>query len=806
MSTTEQHNAAVVEAALDAYRRGLTPLPIPRHSKSPAMTGWTKVRWPDPETDTGEGEAAVRQAFEEYTAGGSTNLGVLLGEASGDLIDVDLDHPAAQRLKSYLLPYTAAVHGRETSRKSHYWYRAKLGTLPPTRRLKIPDVSGRGSGVSVEIRTTGSQTLVPPSIHPATAETYEWEGEPWGGAEGPAVVDGTELLAQVTLLGLCAVLLDAWPGPGQRHDAYVALAGGLLRYGDSQTVHPFWERNAGLVIRTLAQATHDEDGAEQREREAIYSTKRRLREGGEATGFTRLAEYIGEESVQIVERLVRDAEAVAGFVPDVDGDVPGWQPPWARQWDGLKIELDDSAPVPEFVEVGDAGEPRSLGSLLPEHGSRGEGERPTPDVEEKDLDEDVREDLDPLDARPSSWSPVDLEPYLTGKLKVPDPEVCRRNDGACLMYRGRVNMLFGSSESAKSWIAMAICLQEIEAGGRALYLDFEDEPVQTLNRLRLLGAVDDDLRAQFSYIRPEGPLADMQRNKWGKDQPTKSGEFAQDQFDMALQTLDPDIIVADGMTALYGLHGLDANDAVSTDVITSWLKRLTRNGRSTVIIIDHQAKSAEKGSMPLGSQHKVAMVQGTLLQVWPIKQPMPGDVGEMELVVLKDRPGQVRAHSQKTGGRGKAQVAGVVTLDSRTEGRSSLIITPPRRTPSGGGGTLNADGEDVNDVERRVELDFTDMSKILEKMAQRQDDEDTIIGAFRGEVGVELSSRDLHDLVDDDLPRARTKAALDRLISRGWIVAVRGRGGNQYTLVAVGEDGPVERDPDESDGDNGGEG
>jgi len=661
--------------------------------------------------------------------------------------------------------------------------------------------------VSVEIRGNGAQTLVPPSIHPATAETYEWEGEPWGGEEGPTLVDGTELLAQVILLGLCAVLLDAWPGPGQRHDAYVSLAGGLLRYGDSQTVHPFWERNAGLVIRTLALATHDEDGAEQREREAIYTTKRRLREGGEATGFTRLAEYIGEESVQIVERLVRDAEAVAGFVPDVAGDVPGWQPPWARQWDGLKIELDDAAPAPEFVEADDNAEPRSLGAIRPEHGSEGveSSGSPANDVEAEDLDEDVREDLDPLDARPSSWSPVDLEPYLTGKLTVPDPEVCRRNDGACLMYRGRVNMLFGSSESAKSWIAMAICLQEIEAGGRALYLDFEDEPVQTLNRLRLLGAADDDLRAQFSYIRPEGPLADMQRNKWGKDQPTKSGEFAQDQFDMALTSLDPDIIVADGMTALYGLHGLDANDAVSTDVITSWLKRLTRNGRSTVIIIDHQAKSAEKGSMPIGSQHKVAMVQGTLLQVWPIKQPMPGDVGEMELVVLKDRPGQVRAHSQKTGGRGKAQVAGVVTLDSRTEGRSSLVITPPRRTPSGGGGVLNSDGEDVNDAERRVELDFTDMSKAVEKIAQRQDDEDTVVGAFRGEVGIRLGSRDLFAIVDGDLPRERTKEALDRLISRGWIMAEGGRGGRQYTLIAVGEDGPVERDLDESSDENGGE-
>lgn len=98
-----------------------------------------------------------------------------------------------------------------------------------------------------------------------------------------------------------------------------------------------------------------------------------------------------------------------------------------------------------------------------------------------------------------------------------------------------------------------------------------------------------------------------------------------------------------------------------------------------------------------------------------------------------------------------------------------------------------------------MELDFTDMSKAMEKLAQRQDDEDTVIGAFRGEVGIRLVSRDLFALVDSDLPRERTKAALDRLISRGWIMAEGGRGGRQYTLVAVGEDGPVERDLDDKE-------
>ena len=779
MSTPSKRREAVLEAACDAYRRGLTPIPLPRHSKSPNITGWTDIRWPDPEYDAGEGEELVRRTFSEQIDQGSSNLGVILGEPSGNLVDVDLDHPAVQRLKSILLPPTSAIHGREGSPSSHYWYRVADGTLPPTRRLRIPAQDG-GTVVSVEIRGTGAQTVIPPSIHPDTGETYEWEGEPWGGEAGPTVIDGNELLAQVILLGLCAVLLEAWPKKGGRHDAYVALAGGLLRYGDSQTVHPFWERNAALVIRTLAIATHDEEGPAKREAEAIASTARRLREGGQAVGFTRLAEYIGEESVQIVERLVRDAEAAAGFKPDIAGD----RPEWAKKWDGMQIELSPTAES-EFSAEGT----RSLGRLDKEgQDSASDSEGDGPGSDELEAGDEDRDPLDPLEARISTWSPVDLEPYLSGKVQVPDPEVCRRNDGRSLMYRGRVNMLFGSSESAKSWLAMAICLQEIETGGRALYLDFEDEPVQTLNRLRLLGAADDDLRAQFSYIRPEGPLADMQRNRWGKDNPTRSGEFAQDQFDMALKTLDPDIIVADGMTALYGLHGLDANDAVSTDVITSWLKRLTRNGRSTVIIIDHQAKSAEKGSMPIGSQHKVAMVQGTLLQVWPIKQPMPGAVGEMELVVLKDRPGQVRAHSQRTGGRGKAQVAGVVTLDSRTEGRSSLIITPPRRTPTGGGGHLNADGEDVNDVEERVEIDLTEMTATMERMALHQDEEEAVLAVYGGEVGREAKAEDIYLILGDDLPRKSAKAALDRLVRKGWIAKTGSRRGASYTLVAVADD------------------
>ena len=738
--------SGVVNAAVDAYLNGFTPLPVLAGAKRPSISTWQRVRWQEPPTEAGAEE--VRRRFEEYAAGGATNLGVSLGEPSGDLIDVDIDHPAATRLRHYFLPRTAARHGRATNPDSHYWYIAIEGTLPGTRRFKIPDADDPArTTVSVELRTTGAQTVVPPSIHPDTAEQYEWVEQPWGGDEGPALIDGKVLTVQVALLALGAALIDKWPRQGGRHDAYVALAGGLLRYGDG--VHPFWERNAEVLIRALAQATHDEDGPDTRVNESIGTTLRKLREGAPVQGFPTLASIIGEPHAEMARRLAGEVESAAGFRPDlpvVSDKVP-------------------QTPAPSRPEGGVMDAPRAEdappGALI------------APGVQVADGDRD------PLEERLATWEPVDLEPYLAGQVRPAAPEVLSRSDGQCLMYKGRVNMLYGSSESAKSWIALNTAMQEMAKGERVLYLDFEDEPVQTLNRLRLMGAADDDLRLQFSYIRPEEPLAPMQRNRWGSSSPTDIGTLNQSLFSKALEALDPSLIVADGMTSLYGLHGLDSNDAVSTDVITSWLKRLTRNGRSTVIIIDHMAKSGEKGTMPLGSQHKVAMVQGTLLQVWPVRQPMPGAVGEVELVVLKDRPGSVRAASQAGSGVGKAQVAGVVTIDSSKPGQTDLSIAPPRK----GVPTKAAVDVDLSNI---------DAATRAEENARW---EDVIMTVFQGEVGRSLTRREI--LEDPNCLAAPRQAekAVERLTACGVLERSGRTKGVRYTLM-VGVPGFSEDPPD----------
>ena len=590
---------------------------------------WTRgVKTSDP--------AEVEKIFIKHAEAGEENIGLLLGEPSNGLIDIDLDHPKTRRLKEYFLPPTAMKSGRAGRPGSHYWYVAELGTLQGYRKFTMPKTNdGKVGDVIVEYRSTGGQSVIPPSVHP-TGEDYRWEGEPWGGASGPAVINGRVLQVQVATLALCVVLLDQWPTQGSRHEAYLSLAGGLLWYGDRE-VHPFWEKNVGVVIEALAEATMDEDGAESRKAEVLRTTIQKIRDGRQTQGFGKLAEIIGEKHVKQARILIAEVESAAGYV--------------ARTAD-----------------------------VVPDPGGNKDPEQALSEMA-SELAATPLEDRDPLGDRLNSWQHVDLEPYLAGRVRPVEPSILERTDPntgqvSYLMYPGRVNMLYGSSESAKSWIALQVCRQMLANGQRVMYLDMEDEPVNTLNRLMLLGSGPDDLRhPQFTYIRPEDPLAPMQRNRWGKLEDTPQGRASQEMFDYQLEQINPALIVADGMSVLYGLHGLNTNDTVDTDVITSWMKKLTRNGETTVIVIDHTSKGAERGSMPIGSQHKVSMVQGSLLQVWPVNQPMPGALGKVELIVLKDRPGQVRAISQKSGT--KAQLAAEVLMDSRDPSRVDMTIKPP---------------------------------------------------------------------------------------------------------------------------------
>jgi len=167
----EQRNN-LLDAASWYLSRGYCPLPIPAKEKGPRLRGWTKLRLSEAELPryfTGEG-----------------NIGLLLGQPSGWLVDVDLDCPEAIELASEYLPPTDAKSGRTNAPCSHWWYicpgaKTKKHTFPGTKQI------------IAEIRSTGTQTVVGPSVHPS-GDVYD----PLAG--DPASVDPESLTSAVQAL------------------------------------------------------------------------------------------------------------------------------------------------------------------------------------------------------------------------------------------------------------------------------------------------------------------------------------------------------------------------------------------------------------------------------------------------------------------------------------------------------------------------------------------------------------------------------------------------------------------------------
>lgn len=147
----EIRHSELIASAWEYLRRGWQPIPIPAGQKGPVLKEWQHLR------------LTARQIPRAFTLAG--NLGLLLGEPSHGLVDVDLDCEEARQMADKYLPPTEAITGRPSSPRSHRWY-----SSPGLATTQHRDPITRAS--LVELRSTGGQTLVGPSIHP-TGEPYD---------------------------------------------------------------------------------------------------------------------------------------------------------------------------------------------------------------------------------------------------------------------------------------------------------------------------------------------------------------------------------------------------------------------------------------------------------------------------------------------------------------------------------------------------------------------------------------------------------------------------------------------------------
>lgn len=254
-------NADQLDLAKDYHRRGWTVIDLPYGQKEPGRKHWQLERLDD---------AAIEERFGK----GARNISVLPGPVSDNLIDLDFDHLLLTRNAVGRLPETGLVFGRPGKPNSHWLYRSDQ--LPKSKRYKdpIPKVKG-GMGTIGEFRTSPTlQTVLPNSQHPS-GEVIRWSRY-----DEPATVNGDELFQTYALLCAETLLEFHWPGSG-RHDAALALAGGLLRAG--------WDDER--IISLIEHLCHDT--ARPGEVAAIVAdTGRKLEEGDAVTGWPTLEEHV----------------------------------------------------------------------------------------------------------------------------------------------------------------------------------------------------------------------------------------------------------------------------------------------------------------------------------------------------------------------------------------------------------------------------------------------------------------------------------------------------------------------------------
>jgi hypothetical protein len=175
-----------LDAAGDYVRRGWAPVPIPAGQKGPKLPVWGKLQL---------GAEDLPRHF-----GGGSNIGVILGPRSGELVDIDLDCVEALTIANLYLFPTRAEFGRASKPRAHRLYVAP-GAIYETFADPID-----GSTL-LELRAEGRdggchQTIFPPSIHPS-GERIEWNGE----IIAPAVIDGRALRLAAAYLAIGCLMM-----------------------------------------------------------------------------------------------------------------------------------------------------------------------------------------------------------------------------------------------------------------------------------------------------------------------------------------------------------------------------------------------------------------------------------------------------------------------------------------------------------------------------------------------------------------------------------------------------------------------
>lgn len=312
----------------------------------------------------------------------------------------------------------------------------------------------------------------------------------------------------------------------------------------------------------------------------------------------------------------------------------------------------------------------------------------------------------------SSWIPKQITEYQI-EADV-EPSMLRREDGNAILYPGKINAIFGESESGKTWVALEAVRQELTAGNHVFYIDFEDSARGILNRLNTLKTPTERFTA-FFYANPDTPHT-----------PAISEALM-----ASLAEFRPSLVVLDGVNAAMNLMGLDLEKNKDATEFSQKILRPLRSFGSGILTIDHVTKSKDtRGNYAIGAQAKRADIDGVAISV-SVEQPFGRGIdGALSLTVTKDRPGFVRAICPD------AKTLGIANIKSQPDGSIKLSIS---------GGTVK-----ISTREQKMET----VSNLLLRTGYEMG---------RNEIAEHLR-REGHSIANDDL-----KSVIDSLVVKGAI-------------------------------------
>ena len=249
--------------------QGYSPIPVKYQTKKPLLKDWN------------QGGLITQDNVEKHFSD-DKNIGIVLGQASNGLVDIDIDAEDVLDLAQDFLPSTDMRFGRESRRGSHWIFK-----VPDAKTiLTTKDQDGHNL---VEVRGNGHQTVFPHSVH-KSGELIEFEHD--GQLGEPGISTWDQLVRAALHLSTAVILLRHWK-PGSRHQLSLAASGYLAIRGWS-------EDDVANLITIVAKKANDDEIYDRLLN--VRTTFERHRANRAVIGSSELVPLIGQSMVEEMNR------------------------------------------------------------------------------------------------------------------------------------------------------------------------------------------------------------------------------------------------------------------------------------------------------------------------------------------------------------------------------------------------------------------------------------------------------------------------------------------------------------------------